>query len=260
MIRRLGFVLALVVLAGACADTQRYEPLPIPEGIEDLPPTSSTIAPDLDEIALPVVEGVTTTEPAVIEPGPVTIQGRVDGPNGPVADARVRLERLTGGGSAVKIVPTAADGTWNAPNVLGGRYRIRAWQAPALGMLRAQVVFVEAPRASGVVLRVERFDGTRIDAAIAPSPPTVGEEANLRVRVSTRQVDAEGIIRYLPNVGISVTLSGSGAWSVQTANPTFTDAGGAATFRVVCGAAGPQPLSAVLDDGESRALELPGCA
>lgn len=259
MIRRVGLFVALVALAAGCATDHRYDPLPVPEGAEDLPATSSTIPPNLDEVGLPVVEGAPTTVPQVLEPGPATIQGRVDGPDGPVANARVRLERLTGAGPAVKIVPTAADGTWNASNVLGGRYRIRAWQAPTLGMLRAQVVFVESPRPRAVVLRLDRFDGTRIDSAIAPSPPVVGEETNLRVRVATRQVDAEGFIRYEPNVGINVTLSGSGSWSVQTSNPSFTDAEGAATFTLVCGSTGPQPLSVILDDGETQALEIPPC-
>lgn len=250
----------LVVVASACATDHRYDPLPVPEGAAELPPTSSTVPPRLDEVALPVVEGTPTTEAPAIQPGPATIVGRVDGPDGPVANARVRLERVSESGVAALEVPTAADGTWNAEGVLGGRYRIRAWLAPTLGMVRAQVLFVRSPQSDSVSLRLDRFDGTRVDAAIAPNPPPVGAPANLKVRVTSRQVAPDGFIRHAPVVGTSVTLAGTGSWAIATANPTVTDAEGSALYEVQCLAAGPQPLSVLLEDGTSEALELPACA
>ena len=259
MRRRLGLVLVVLGLVAACSTTERYEPLAVPEGSDDLPATSSTVPPDLDEVALPAVEGTTTTAPPAIRPGPATIVGRVDGPDGPVGNALVRLERLGESGPAALVVPTATDGTWNASDVLGGRYRIRAWKAPALGMLRAQVLFVESPRAQAVVLRLDRFEATRFDAVIAPDPPVVDEEANMKVRITTRGVTSEGLVRYQPAVGINVRLTGSGAWEVLSSNPTFTDSEGSATFRLECLEEGAQPLSVTLDDGETEPLGLPPC-
>lgn len=259
--RRLATVaLVLVLVASACANDHRFDPLPVPEGAAELPPTSSTVPQQLDEVALAPVEGTPPAEAPAIRPGPATIVGRVDGPDGPVGDARVRLERLTEDGVAALEVPTAADGTWNVAGVLGGRYRIRAWRSPTLGMVRAQLVFVRAPDPDAVSLRLDRFEGVRIDAALAPSPPPVDAFANLKVRVSTRQVDARGFIRHAPVVGSEVTLSGTDSWFLNSSNPTFTDAEGSAIFEVQCLAAGPQPLSVFLDDGTSQALDLPPCA
>lgn len=259
MRRRVGLLVVALGLLAACSTGQRYEPLPVPEGVEDLPATSSTVPPDLDEVGLPRAEGATTTVPAAIRPGPVTIVGRVDGPDGPVGGALVRLERLTEGGTAELVVPTAADGTWNVAGVVGGRYRIRAWKPPALGMLRARLVFVESPRSQPFVLRLDRFEAIRFDAAVAPDPPVVDEEANLKVRVTTRQVTSDGRVRFEPAVGIAVRVFGTGDWIVLSSNPGFTDGAGSVTFLVECGQVGSQPLSAVLDDGQVEPLELPPC-
>ena len=223
-----------------------------------MPATSSTIPGGLGRVALPGVPGTTTTAPAAIGPGRVTIVGRVDGPDGPIANARVRLERITDAGVAAIEVPTAADGTWNAANVLGGRYRIRAWQAPAFGMLRAQVVFIESPGERPLVLRLDRFEGTRIDAVVAPAP-VVGELVNLKVRVATRRVDDRGYVRYVPSFGVTATLTGPGAWNVRSPNPQFTDPEGSVVWELECLQAGPQPLSVFLDGGESDSLDLPPC-
>lgn len=260
IVRRTAVLLALVLVAVGCSTTHKYDPLPVPEASKGTTPTSSTVAPRLDEVSLAPVDGRAPAVKAVMGPGPVTIVGRVDGPDGPVSGARVHLERLVGDEVAAVEVPTGPDGSWNVQHVLGGRYRIRAYQTPSLGMLRAQVVFVDSPKAKPVVLRVDRFDGLKVEAAIAPSPPVVGTPATLKVRVAVRQVDATGIVRSVPQVGTTVTLSGSGSWGVSTANPSFTDANGEATFEVTCGASGPQPLSATLSTGESQPLDLPACA
>ena len=260
IVRRTAVLLALVLLAVGCATTHKYDPLPVPDASKDTTPTSSTVAPRLDEVQLAPVAGRAAPTTVPLGPGPVTIVGRVDGPDGPVSGARVHLDRLVGDGMASIEVPTGADGSWNLQNVLGGRYRIRAYQAPSLGMLRAQVVFVESPKAKPVVLRVDRFEGLKVDAAIAPNPPVVGSPATLTVRVAIRQVDAQGFIRAAPQAGMTVTLSGSGSWGVSTANPSVTDAAGEATFEVTCGASGSQPLSVTLSTGESQSLDLPPCA
>lgn len=250
---------ALAAVAG-CVRDGRYDPLPVPEGSRQLPPTSTTTPANLDEIQLAGVGGTTTTSPPSITPGPVTIVGRVDGPDGPVSGAIVRLERVVGDGDTATLeVPTAADGTWNASNVLGGAYRIRAYLAPVFGMLRAEVVFVEALDPKPVVLRVERFEGVRVDAAVAPRPPLVGEETNLNVRVAIRQVDSEGIVRTEPQAGLLVTLSGSGAWDVESSNPQVTGSDGVAPFRLECESPGDQPLVAFLSSGQSFPLDIPAC-
>src|SRR5204863_3362737 len=105
-------------------------------------------------------------------------------------------------------------------------------------MARATLVFVESPKPKPVVLQLESFTDVRVDAAIAPNPPSVGEDANLRVRVSDRVVDAQGVVRTTPRTGATVTLTGSGSWSVRSSNTTSTDAEGGATFLLVCRGSG----------------------
>jgi hypothetical protein len=258
-LRVVALVAAGAAVVAGCS-TSSYEDLPVPEGFEDRVTSSTVQLGALDEVVLAPVPGATTSVPVALGPGPIRrLAGRVDGPSGPVAGAIVHVERLGTRGIAAVNVPTAADGTWNVTNVRGGRYRVRAWLAPSLGMTRAETLFVSAPRPAPVVLRLERFDGVRIDAAVAPNPPVVGSPTNLRVRVLRRTVTAQGYIESTPLASVTVTLAGSGSWGVSGSNPDVTGADGTVTFEVVCGAPGEQPLSAILSDGTEQALVLPPC-
>jgi hypothetical protein len=253
----LAVVLSLLV-AGACSGRDPYAPLARPDPVDPVETTTTTEPIDYASIQLPGVQGTTTTSVAMGS-GPITIVGRVEGPDGPVEGARVRLERLVGDGSASVEVPTAADGTWNVAGVLGGRYRVRAWQQPSLAMVRAQVVFIEAGEQRPVLLRLDRYEGRRVDAVIAPDPPLVGEAANLKVRVADRAVDDRGVVRTRPVAGATVQLTGTGRWFVMSPNPQATGTDGSVTFRVECGDEGAQPLSAVVDGGDVVPLPLPDC-
>lgn len=255
---RAGALVLLALLAVACSGRDPYDPLPRPDPVEPLEDPVTTQPQGLSGVSLPVAQGTTTTT-VVVGPGPLRIVGRVEGPDGPVGGAVVRLERIVGEGSASVDVPTAPDGTWNVENVLGGRYRIRAWQQPSLAMVRAQVVFVEAGKESPVLLRLDRYEGRRVDGVIAPDPPLVDEQANLKVRVADRLVDERGIVRTTPRPGTSVRLTGSGSWFVRSPNPQTTGSDGSVTFRVECTDDGDQPLSVVVDGTETIALDLPAC-
>ena len=156
-------------------------------------------------------------------------------------------------------MPTAADGSWNASGVIGGRYRMRAWLAPSLGMPRAQVVFVEAANPKPMVLRLSRYEGTLADAAIAPKPPVVGATAILAVRISTRSVDSQGVARARPVAGLGVTLSGTGSWSLLAPAPAATKDDGTVSYTVACRAVGEQPLIIILETGERLPLDVPDC-
>jgi hypothetical protein len=258
MLGRPAAVVLLALLVAGCGGRDPYDALPRPDPVEPLEDVVTTQPPGLGDVVLPAARGTTTTTVAM-GPGPLQIVGRVEGPDGPVGGAIVRLERFVGDGSASVEVPTAPDGTWNVENVLGGRYRIRAWQQPSLAMIRAQVLFVEQGRHEPVFLRLDRYEGRRVDGVIAPDPPLVDEQANLKVRVADRMVDERGIVRTTPRPGISVRLTASGSWFVTSPNPQSTGADGAVTFRVECTDEGPQPLSVVLDGGESVPLDLPAC-
>jgi hypothetical protein len=106
--RRAAVVLAPLLVAAACSDDP-FEPLPEPDDVQ-IEETTTTTEPDLTGVPLAPVLGATTTTVA-IGPGPLTIVGRVEGPDGPIPDAIVQLERLVGDTIATARVPTAPDGT-----------------------------------------------------------------------------------------------------------------------------------------------------
>lgn len=251
-------LLAPLVLATACSSgADPFAKLPEPDPV-DLESTTTTTAVNLAGVALPPVRGSTTTS-VVLGPGPMTIVGKVEGPNGVVPGAFVQLERLVGDGSATTRVPTAADGTWNLQGVLGGRYRVRAWKIPDL-VSRTQVVFIESRAQRAVELRVDAVGGVRVDAAVAPDPPVVDEQINLKVRVAERTVDGEGIVRDTPIAGVTVTIGGSGDWQVNSPNPSTTGGDGSTIFRLTCEDGGAQPLFATLGgSSESHALPIADC-
>jgi hypothetical protein len=250
--------LAVGLVGSACVGGDPFEPLVVPPPNPDVT-TTTTAPPDYRGVALAPVEGTTTTSEVVVRPGSATVAGRVDGPDGPVPGATVRLERLVGDASAVLDVSTGDDGTWQAPGVLGGRYRVRAWRSPDLAAVEAQVLFVPGGETTTVGLVVERFRPTVVDLAVAPDPPPVGEPTNVVVRVSSRVVDDDGVVRAVPLPGVGVALSSAAAWSVRGSEVATTGPAGSATFTLVCGRPGPQPLTVTLAPAEVFPLAPPDC-
>jgi len=249
----------LVLLAAGCGSKVPLAMKPLPKP-KDVPLESVTTAPpaDLAETKLPAARGTTSTV-VVLGPGPLTLTGRVDGPDGVVPGASVRVERVVGGVASGADLITGPDGTWVLPNVLGGRYRVRAWQAPALAMERAKVFFVGTSLAAPIVLRVDRYQGRTVDEAMAPSPPPLGQPVELRVRVSTRAVAGNGRVSAAPAPGVQISLAGSGQWQSDSPVTTFTGDDGVAVWQVRCQAPGKQPLSVVLDGVDAVALDVGDC-
>jgi len=239
--RVLGVVVGIAVSVAACTSSDPFEALPVPDRVPT--PTTSTVAPpDFSGVALAPVEGSTTTSEVVVGPGRSTLAGRVDGPDGPLQGAVVRLERLVGDAAARLDVTTGPEGLWQAPDILGGRYRVRAWRAPDLAVLEPQILFLESGRTAETALVLERFRTLAVDTAIAPDPPFVGARTNLLVRVSSQIVDDDGVVRATPKAGVEVTLATGAGWEAQSPVQADTGTAGAVTFTLVCRAPGAQPL------------------
>ncbi|HVF31441.1 MAG TPA: carboxypeptidase-like regulatory domain-containing protein [Acidimicrobiales bacterium] len=253
--RLLVAIAALVVLAGCQA--KAVEPLP---PAPSLPPTTTTTIVDYSGVALAGVPGRTTTTVA-IGPGRATLQGVVTGPDGPVAGAVVHAERLVGEAMATKDVVSGADGRFTMPNVLGGRYRLRAWkQAPDnLSLLEPQVFFLEGSEKKDVSLTVNRYQGVSVTAAIAPDPPLINTASNLVVQAVDRSVGPDGIVRSAPVPGVRAELFGTGDWRVLTEVATATDGAGRARWTLECRRVGDQPLSVVIGESATFNLNLPDC-
>ena len=252
----LAAAVALVVVA--CAGNDPYAPLADPGTISTVAPRE-TLPADYTTAVLEPVQGSTTTAPPALGPGPISLVGIVQGPNGPVPNAVVHIERLVGVASVVVEVPSAADGSWNLMNVLGGRYRVRAWQQPNLLMTKPEIFFADGTGQKAIDLRLEQYGGTVVSSAMAPNPPPVNQSVNLVVRLAVRQVGADGVARPVPLQYAQVQLDGSGRWVAQSANPVLSDASGNATFRLQCLAPGRQPLRVIVDGVEEDALDVPDC-
>jgi hypothetical protein len=255
LIRHPASLLAAVLLA-ACA--AKYHDLPPPPSTIPLPP--ATTQPDYSSVKLHDLSGRGTTSTSVpLGPGRATLNGAVTGPDGIEPNAVVHIERLVGNAVGVIDMPTNPDGTWSLPNVLGGRYRVRAFRPPDLALVQPAVFFLGGTESKSVNLALSRYDGRSVTAAIAPRPPVIDQPANLVVQVAQQSVDAQGVVRGAPVAGAAAQLSGSGDWRVRSENPAVTDQDGQARFQVTCQTSGGQPLGATVD-GQYYDLKLPACS
>ena len=115
--------------------------------------------------------------------------------------ATVEADRFVGSSEASRQVSTAADGSWTIPAILGGRYRVRAWQSPSLAMTTPQIFFLGGTQAMAIDLQVQAFTGQAISSAANPTSTAVGDDINVVVAVSTQSVNASGIVSYQPAAG-----------------------------------------------------------
>jgi hypothetical protein len=245
---------ALVLAAAACSGDDG------PEGRSGGPRVERPPVIDYSGAALAKVPGTTTTV-GLPETGSARILGSVAGPGGLIPGATVRIEHLVGGGAVVHDVVTGPDGKYVLDAIPGGRYRVRAFLAPALGMLRPETRFLQDGKEATFDLVVEDLRKVVARAATSPSVPYVDEAVNLSAVVATQQVDVDGIVRSTPVPGLRVELTGLGAWVLRsdslrtpfdprgtttTTSPQsalrFTDAYGAATWELRCQSAGASGL------------------
>lgn len=250
----------LGLLAAGCGtgvDTLSF-PNP-PATTVPLPPPPDTLPAGLAAVAEAPVAGVTTTTAPAVGPGPASLNGTVTGPNGPVPGATVQIDRFVGDAFSSSRTTTAADGTWSFRNILGGDYRVRAWQAPALDMDTPQVVFLSATQPQSVSLQLTSYAGQQVQVAINPANPVLNQPANLVIQVTNPHVDADGILTAPPVVGAPVTLVNGSGWQVNNGNPLNTDTAGQATFEVECTTVGSDPLSAQVAANAPVTLEMPPC-
>jgi hypothetical protein len=247
--------LALVPLV-ACLGGKEAKIPPLPPIV----PSTSTSLVDFTQLGLPPVRsGRTTTTVVLFQPGKASLTGSVNAPEGPVPGAIVRLERLVGDAVGRADVATDAAGLWKAENLIGGRYRVRAFRPPDLAQTQPEIFYLGATENRSLVLPVAQHNGVAVVASVAPNPPVIDEPANLVVRLTTQRVDGEGVVVNTPSAGDSLELQGSGDWSVQSPNPQSTDGGGEVVWRVRCRSSGEQPLSVQVNSDQAFSLNLPAC-
>jgi hypothetical protein len=244
-----------VGLLAACSGKHGYNFPPPPSTI----PNEQTTVPDFSSVQLARISGRTTTT-INNAPGQAHISGFVVAPQGAVPGATVHIERLVEDSVVAVDVATNPDGSFHVDNIQGGRYRLRAWRVPDLALTTPVIFFLNGnENKTGVNLQVTQYTGTNVTPAMAPSPPGVGNPANLAVQVTTVVDDPTGVVRATPVAGVQVDLLGSGSWQLQSPATEFTDATGTAVWELTCTSAGNQPLSVTVN-ATGYPLNLPPCA
>ena len=256
MRRRLRLAAVVVAGAGALAGCANGSVGTLPPPPTTVPASSGVAVPDLPSGLLGPVDGSTTSTSVVIAPGTSTLQGTVTGPGGGVPAAIVDVERVTDSGRVGDFeTSTRADGSWSAPDILGGRYRVRAWRAPDLAATQAVTLFLAGGETRQLQIQLQQFGGYQVSSALAPNPPVVDQPANLVVQVTAATVgQADGVVRAQPVSGATVQLQGSSEWVVESVNPGLTGTSGEVGWQLTCTQAGSQPLQVVLADGTSYAV------
>ena len=238
----LGLVLFVLLLRGC--HTAAIPNLKAPKDAPAVAPITTPTINDLTKVALPPVGGTTTTVPAV-QTGTARIHGSVTAPQGPAPGAIVRIERIVAGGQTTDVA-TDADGRWELGGIAGGRYRVRAFLPPKLAQAQAEVFFLADGDEHLLDLSMQSFEGLGTAAAIAPDPPNQNQPFTVAIRVATRSVDADGIVRSSPLAGATVTLTNPGSAQLQGPTSQITDASGAASFILVCKSTAPTQVTATV--------------
>jgi hypothetical protein len=197
----------------------------------------STATDDLTGVQLAAVGGTTTLVPTRAT-GTAHLSGGVNGPQGPVPGAVVRVEHLVDDAPPPTDVLADAAGHWDLPNIAGGRYRVRAFLVPSFAQTQPEIFFLNDGDARNVDLTMEAFAGVTALGAIAPDPPQLNEPATLVVRVVSKTVDTDGIVRAQPIVNAGVVFAAGQGWDVEGSNSVSTDGNGDAAFAVQCRSAG----------------------
>ncbi len=241
----------LMLLVAACTGSSAK-----PKPTTTVPaPSSST---SLTVITVPGNPRSTTTLPTDMSPGEATIVGTVASPDGPVPDAIVRVERLTGDAAATVDV-RAVNGSWQVPAVRGGRYRVRAWRPPDMAQLDPEVFFLGSTETKQITLLLTHFGDVSVTANTDPSPLVIGQPGVLVTQVLSGAVDSEGVVRANPRPGLPAQLVVTGGLALDGPDKQVTDGEGKNAWHVRCLA--PAPPAVALVVGTVRySIILPPCA
>ncbi len=224
-----------------------------------VPRPSTSLAPSTTTTAstVPGTPRTTTSTTVAVGPGQATITGTVNGPDGPVDGATVRVERLVGEEVASMDVRSAG-GSYSVTSVLGGAYRVRAWKVPDLAQSGAETFFLAANEVKRLDLTLTKY-GTGVIATVDPTPPKVDQAATLTARLGTAQVDDEGRVNTTPRAGVPVVLTPGQGTALDSPAQVVSDASGTASWRLRCTAPGPFAVSLTVAVATTP-VNVPECA
>ena len=258
--RLLGLLALFVLLAAACdSGSESAGPTTAPSTVP--PPTEPvTTAPEVTTTTttVPGPPRSTTTLSTEISPGSARISGTVLGPQGPVAGALVRVERLVGDQVAAVEV-NAANGSFTLPSVRGGRYLVRAWKQPDLYQPSAEGFFLAADEEKSVELRMTKVSDVNVQTTVEPNPPPRDEPFSITIFLYAGSVNGEGVLQANPRAGQDVEVVLGPGLGLNSTNRARTDGGGKATFSARCRTPGPQTGELRISAEIRLPLALPEC-
>ncbi len=255
-----GVVVAVAVLLPFLASRSKDDGTalrtPVPEST-----TSSTEPIDLTSVSLePIAAGKPTSTTRPLGGGKAAIFGKVvDADGKPVPGAFVRATYYGDPAKPEMIEALSAeDGTYRFEQVIGGRWRIRAWKAPELATLEDNVFFLGYTEQRAMDLKVKAATDIVVTSSMAPNPPFIGTPVELAVLVLSQSVDEEGVVRRSPVGGAAVTLDIKGNWSLVGEATQATEFNGRTAWQLTCNEVGPQVITAFVG-GKDWPLNVPPC-
>lgn len=252
-----GLVLLLPLLAGCSKDEGKALPVPKPGET-----TTTTEPVDFTQVSLePIaVKGKPTSTTRPLGGGKASIAGRVvdtDGNSVPGAIIRATYYGDTNKPEVIEAL-SLEDGTYRFDQVLGGRWRIRAWRTPELATLDDHTFFLGYTENRRVDLKVKAATDYVVTSSMAPSPPWTGSPVEVAVLVMSQTVDEEGVVRRSPVGGAAVTLNIIGKWYLGTDATEATEFNGRAAWTITCTEVGPQQITAIVG-GREWPISIPAC-
>lgn len=241
-------VLIVVVLLAGGDDEPRRVPL-----------TPTSTRPDLSGVALPGVEG-TTTSTLVENVGDVSFTGVVRAPDGAVVpDATVRAEWFRVDPPEVIEVITDEEGRFEITGVAPGRWRIRAWRTPDFATGAVEVIFVAEEEERELELAVEAVEALAVTWDIETDPPITDHNAELVVSFVERTVDVEGRTISNPATDLEVELLLDDDWQrVRGDEVETTNDEGRVSWILRCLADGKQTVRVRTESG-TETLDVAAC-
>lgn len=203
--------------------------LPVPESDIEV-----RLGPDTRAVAVPTVVPATSTSALPMQGGKAALEGQVIGPDSaPIPGATVRIERFVGDDVVTVDVATNATGSFAVNQLLGGRYRVRAWRAPTFAQLGSEVTFLADGDRRAMRLQLAAPNDIDISASATASAVIVGQPTTVTMRILTPVVNGNGQVDMGGRANDLVVATGGGVLIGQSGQAT-SNAEGTATFTFQC--------------------------
>lgn len=252
-----GGALLLPLLAGCSKDEGTALPAPKPAE-----PTTTTEPIDLTNVSLEPI-AVTGKESPTTRPlggGKAAIFGKVVDAEGHIVPGAFIRATYYGDLNKPEVIEALAleDGTYRFEQVLGGRWRVRAWKTPELATLEDNTFFLGYTEQRQLDLKVKAAVDYVVTSSMAPGSPFIGSPVELAVAVMSQSVDEEGVVHRSPIAGAAITLNITGRWSLVGDPTQATEFNGRAAWEMTCTEAGEQRITAIVG-GREWPLNIPPC-